>query len=203
MRAYEQRMLDRRRADQAAAELARKVAEQAAPLRTHDERVRDAADKRIDDLRAKLAWATSQGERDRIKRTLAVLSAGRDVATEKIKADARAEQFRNSASYVNAREHFEAFARTPPPGVTSEDVALCQAILDYQDWPDAETAAKSYWSEVSRAEEAAYQVAQVKADELRHNALKAEHEAAQSTIVSLERRQALDNARANLGASNE
>lgn len=202
MKDYERRFQGRRRAEQAAAELAQRVAEQARPARTHLEKVRDAAASRIAELKSRLAWAPP-AERARIKNVLAVLTPGHAAAEDQIKADARIEEFRSSPMYTNAKEHFEAFARTPPPGVSSETVAYCKAVLEYQDWPTAEDAAKAYWSEVSKAEEAAYQVATAKADEARHLALKAEHDAAVSTVQSLERRQALDNARANLGASNE
>lgn len=198
-----ERLRAMRHAEQSAAELAARIKAEAAPPETRDEQIARVAAEQVADAKARLATATP-AEREALKRRIAMHGAVAADADKRQAEAERVEKFHADPMYQNAMKHYEVFRKNPGvavPGVTAEAAALCGAILQNQDWQSPQDASKAYWTEVTKAEDAAYQAARNSAAQAEHDKLKADVVAANAKVAEVERRQALDKSRANLEAA--
>jgi hypothetical protein len=164
---------------------------------SEDERLILSLDTLIEDKQLDQRYASPE-EKRRLQMYIDMLESRKAELVEKIAAEKRVVSLSENPQVKNLREHAEAFARTPPPGVDAHSVAMLVAIAKSTDFEPGELT-RFYWSEVAKAESQSEAFTKRAADEAQERAYRAEHEAAQAKVAELETQQRLAQAREAAG----
>lgn len=140
--------------------------------------------------------AATQSDRSAIDKRLVMLDAQIADLDGKLSEEARIQKLSNHPAVKNAREHAEAFARTPPIGADREAVEFAVALVNSNECDNPAELASMYFSAVAGIEAEALNRAQSESLAKQADAAKAEAEAARAQAAALTTEGRLNHARA-------